>query len=181
VTKAAVIESRSAELTTRIDANTGTSNTPLELVSLQNTLPRSVSFTLTYNGNKAFTSTADAADHIRSMPEQFASEPFERKLWRYVRDNTYHEVPINRSLSWHSYWPTLNSLSFGLCSHAAAVFTEVARAAGYEARIWGLSGHVVPEIRVDGRWQMYDPDLAIYYLTRDGRVAGVEELANDPS
>lgn len=181
VTKAVVIESRSAQLTTGIDANTSTNNTHLELVSLQNTLPRSVSFTLTYNGNKAFTSAADAADHIRTMPEQFAGEPFERKLWRYVRDNTYHEVPINRSLSWHSYWPTLNSLGFGLCSHAAAVFTEVARAAGYEARIWGLSGHVVPEIRVNGRWQMYDPDLAIYYFTRDGRVAGVEELANDPS
>ncbi|MGE3600168.1 MAG: hypothetical protein AB7N70_31965 [Dehalococcoidia bacterium] len=56
----------------------------------------------------------------------------------------------------------------------------MARAAGYEARVWGLSGHVVPEILVDGRWQMFDPDLAVYYKDESGAVAGVEDIVSRP-
>ncbi len=85
------------------------------------------------------------------MPERYLGEPFQRKLWRFVHENAYHDVPINAQRWWYDYWPTLNSLGFGFCGHLAAVYVEVARAAGYDARIWGLYGHVVPEIFADNR------------------------------
>jgi len=39
---------------------------------------------------------------------------------------------------------------------------------------------VTPELLIDGRWQMFDPDIAIYYFQRDGQIANVPELAADP-
>jgi hypothetical protein len=75
----------------------------------------------------------------------------------------------------------LNSLGFGQCSEAAALFVEIARAAGYVARVWTLEGHVVPEVFEDDKWELYDPDLGIYYFTRGHAIASVQELASDPT
>lgn len=168
------IEASSVALESSIDVTS-------KVVALTNTADRAIPFTLSYNGHRAFESGEDIADYVRGLPEGIPGESFERKLWRFVRDNTYHDVPINDQQWWYDYWPTLNSLGFGFCSHMSAVFVETARAAGYQARIWGLSGHVVPEIYVDGRWEMFDPDLGVYYFTRDGLIAGVQDLAADTS
>jgi hypothetical protein len=70
-------------------------------------------------------------------------------------------------------------MGWGLCSHVSAVYVALAREAGYEARVWGLSGHVVPEIRVGDRWQVYDPDLAIYYFNSANEIASLVELQTD--
>lgn len=150
------------------------------LVALSNGSDRTATFTLTYNGNHAFPSAQAAAEHVVNMPSEEPDEPFPRKLWRFVRDNTYHSVPLTNGHMWNDMWTTMNSLGWGFCSHVAAVYVEIAEAAGYEARVWGLSGHVVPEILWNGRWEMYDPDMAVYFHDRMGNVAGVEQLALDP-
>jgi hypothetical protein len=92
----------------------------------------------------------------------------------------YHNVPLNNDRWLYDPWAAIISQGWGFCGHAAASYVRIARAAGYEARVWGLTGHVVPEILVDGSWEMYDPDLAVYYLTTDGAVAGVDDLVVDP-
>lgn len=179
VTKTATISASTSALEA---TESGADPTPSgKVVALTNDSDRDASFTLTYNGHKAFTSIDEVVEFVRNMPERFPLEPFERKLWRFVRDNTIHDIPINPQKWLYDYWPTLNSLGFGYCSHAASVYVKVARAAGYEARVWGLYGHVVPEVFANGRWEMYDPDLNVYYLTRSGQVAGVDELGADPS
>jgi len=179
VTKTVTVPARSPNANVAVAADTA--QTEGHVIALTNRSTRNVPFTLTYNGHKAFTSIDDVIDHVRAMPERSVGESFGHKLWRFVRHNTYHDVPINDQQWWYAYWPTLNSLGFGFCGHVAAVFVQIARAAGYDARIWGLYGHVVPEILEAGRWQMFDPDLDVYYYTRAGDVAGVEELAADPS
>jgi hypothetical protein len=179
VTKIATVSANSGALEATPAATPPTASG--KTIALMNSSDREVSFSLTYNGHKAFTSLDEIVEFVRNLPERLPQEPFERKLWRFVRDNTYHEVPINAQQWWYDYWPTLNSLGFGFCGHVAAVYVEVARAAGYKARVWGLYGHVVPEIKVNGRWQLYDPDLNVYYHMRDGNVAGVEDLAADPT
>lgn len=151
------------------------------IIALRNEADRDATFKLTFNGHHAFASAAEAAEHVWKMAPLFGEESFARKLWRFVRDNTYHNVPLNADRMWYDMWTTMNSLGWGFCGHVAAVYVEIARAAGFEARVWGLTGHVVPEIRVDGRWEMYDPDMAVYYLNSEGKVAGVEELAEVPS
>ncbi|MCW5620267.1 MAG: hypothetical protein KIS79_04080 [Burkholderiales bacterium] len=50
-----------------------------------------------------------------------------------------------------------------------------------EVRVWTLNGHVVPEVKVDGRWEMYDSDTGIIYYNDSNQIAGVEELMTDPT
>lgn len=151
-----------------------------EAVSLLNTGPES-SFELTHNGYHAFVSMDQIAQAVRSLPGGNSPEETAYKLWLFVRDNGYHDYPFSGELWTNDTWATLNSLGWGFCSNFAAVYLKIAEALGIEARIWGLSGHVVPEVRLNGRWQLYDPDLGVFYYNGDGLVAGVEELAATPS
>ncbi|HNS26698.1 MAG TPA: Ig-like domain-containing protein [Steroidobacteraceae bacterium] len=149
-------------------------------MEIRNESASKVAFHLTYSGVPVFESVQDMLHFVRALPDEFPGESLPRKIWRFVRDFSYHNAPFS-SRNWlYSPWVTINSLGWGFCAHVSAVFVEIARAAGYDARVWGLDGHVVAEVRVDGMWQMYDADLAVYYRGRSGRVAGVEELANDP-
>lgn len=148
-------------------------------IEIRNSSALEVDFGLTYSGTPVFESVEGMLDFAASMPDEFAGEGLERKIWRFVRDFTYHNAPFNAKQWLYNPWVTINSLGWGFCGHVSAAFVEIARAAGYEARIWGLDGHVVAEIKVAGAWRMYDTDLAVYYRGRDGVVAGVEALAAD--
>jgi hypothetical protein len=150
-------------------------------VVLRNETDRPIDFVLEHNGFPVFEDVESMAEYVRAMPGQFENEDFPRKLWRFLRDSVYHDVPLNANRVHYDPWVTLNSLGWGFCGNIAGAYVVIAQAAGYEARVWGLNGHVVPEIKFNGQWQMYDPDLAVYYKTADGRVAGVEELAASPS
>ncbi|MBL8200269.1 MAG: hypothetical protein JNK40_04785 [Chromatiales bacterium] len=149
----------------------------LTALTLTNSGGRAIEFELVHNGKSTFSSMDQIIDTIRAMPEEIAAEPLERKIWRFVRDNVYHAPPVAEQNWLLATWPTLNSFGWGLCANVAAVFRQIAEAAGYEARIWELTGHVVPEVRIGDAWHMYDPDLAVYYHNSDGTVASVEELA----
>lgn len=152
-----------------------------DAVFLNNHADIPVTFTLEHNGFPQFQSTEQMVEFVKDMPELIVNEPFERKLWRFVRDNVYHNLPVRPEKHLNNPWSLINSVGWGICSNVAAVYVTLARKAGYEARAWGLTGHVVPEIRVNGEWQVYDPDLAIYYHTPSGKIAGVSELQADAS
>jgi hypothetical protein len=150
-------------------------------IALHNVANKPIDFLLTYNGFPVFESVESVVTYVQEMPQEFPSEGFDRKLWRLLRDSVYHEVPLSAKPWLDDSWVTLNSLGWGFCSNVAAAYVQIAHAAGYEARMWGLYGHVVSEIQVDGEWRMYDTDLAVYYWTEDGRIAGVEELVANPA
>lgn len=150
-------------------------------LKLTNTLAEPMEIALEHNGFPIFQSDEEMAQFVFDMPAEFPTEPFERKLWRFVRDSVYHHVPLSNDRWLYDPWVVINSHGWGFCGHVSAAYVRIARAAGYEARIWGLTGHVVPEIRIDGKWQIYDPDLAVYYFKQDGKVAGLEDLVADPS
>lgn len=151
-----------------------------EAIRLSNATDQAIELRLTHNGFPMFRSDAEIVAFVYAMPDEFAEEPFERKLWRFVRDNVYHAVPLHNDWPFDP-WVTVNSLGWGLCGQVSDVYMRVARAAGYTARMWGLTGHVVPEIQIADRWELFDPDLAIYYRNPSGQVAGVEELATEPT
>ena len=148
-------------------------------IVLTNTSSTTTDFELTHNGHHAFATMDQILDAIRNLADEVPAEPFERKLWRFIRDNTYHYPPVSGEGWMDAIWPTLNSFGWGFCSNVTSVFIQIAEAAGFEARAWGLNGHVVPEIRIGGSWQMYDPDLAVYYYRRDGVIASVTDLGAD--
>jgi len=152
-----------------------------DAVTVANPGTAAIDFELRHNGNLAFTSMDQLVAAIRALPDEIPAEPLERKIWRFVRDNVYHAPAVAEQGWLLGTWPTLNSFGWGFCANVSAVFRQIAEAAGYEARIWELTGHVVPEIRIGTEWHMYDPDLAVYYHKPDGTVASVEELAANPA
>jgi hypothetical protein len=152
-----------------------------EAFVLENTSDRPVDFRFSHNEFGPFTSDAEVVEHVRHMPLEYAEEPFERVLWRFIRDNTIHGPPMSADKWLDDTWVVIDSTGWGFCGNVAAVYVRLAREAGYEARVWGLSGHVVPEIRIGDQWQVFDPDLAVYYYTHDGRIAGLADLVADPT
>jgi hypothetical protein len=150
-------------------------------VLLVNDSDRTIPFNLSHNAFPLMDSDEQMVEYVRAMPSVFADEPFERKLWRFVRDNVYHWPPLSADQWISDPWMVISSLGWGFCGEVSAAYVRLAQAAGYEARVRGLSGHVVPEIRIGERWQMFDPDLALYYRTRPGEIASVDDLVADPT
>ncbi len=148
-------------------------------VKIFNTGDRVASFQMNLN-DAFFLLKNELLNTITSAKDEFENEPIERKVWRFIRDNRYHWHPIT-TLQW-KHDPTLyfNSLGFGYCGEAASLYYQFMTALGFEARVWDLNGHVVAEVKINGRWELYDPDLELYYYNRNEDIAGVEELAFNP-
>src|SRR5205809_1211277 len=105
---------------------------------------------------------------IEAMEPQFPNESMPHKVWRFIRGNRYHFEPLTPATWFSSVALYFNSAGFGFCDDSAAAFYQLMTAMGYAARVWGLSGHVVAEALVNNRWEMWDPDLEVYYRNGDG-------------
>lgn len=104
-----------------------------------------------------------------------------RDAWRWFSDHVRHDHPLLEEP-----WPGdpgryVSSVGGGLCDDNAVGLARLWAALGYHARVWQLADHVVPEVQWQGRWEMYDPDLDVYYLDDNARVASVAEIVLDPS
>lgn len=157
-----------------------TPNVDTDLVTMKNHSDRSVDFTLSFNGHMNFETINELVAHVAAMAPEIPGEGLERKLWRFIRDNSYHDNPLSNEYWLLDSWATVNSIGSGFCSHFAGTYVQAARVAGYSVRMWDLSGHVVPEIQVDGQWRMLDPDFGIYYYNRSGQIASIADLEADP-
>lgn len=137
--------------------------------------------TFSFQLNKGFYLTEDEmVEQIKNMPQEFSGERLERKAWRYVMEH----VKFSKSLSpekWqHSPEVIINSIGNGQCDDLASTLSILWRKLGFTSRVWGLEGHVVPEVFIDGRWQMFDPSHQMYYHNSRNEIAGVEELSKNP-
>jgi hypothetical protein len=152
-----------------------------QAVAFENVLDLPVRFRLDVNGALAPGAAQDIVAAIRAAPDLAPGESMPLKIWHRMVDVTFRSYPISESQWLHDPVIYLNSLGAGFCDDMASAYYQLAVAAGYEGRVWTLGGHVVPELRIDGVWHMYDPDLGAYYVTQDGDIAGVELLAATPT
>jgi hypothetical protein len=150
-------------------------------VSIANSSPSDVSFELRQNGAALATTAAQMLDEVEALPDEFSQESLQRKMWRFVRDGSYRSAPLTSSIWQHEPLVFLNSIGVGYADDIATAYVGLAEAAGYQARAWDLHGHSVPEVYAAGRWEAYDPALPVYYVNRQGQVAGVQDLGADPS
>jgi hypothetical protein len=151
------------------------------LLEIRNVSDRTVTFSLIHNGQRVEPSLEAMIESVRDLPDCFEGEPLEHKLWRFVRDSVYHSAPLNWTWWRDDPLAAINSIGWDMCGGVSVTFAFLARAAGFEARVWTLEGHNVPEVLVNGNWTMYDPDLAVYYWNRQGAIASVADLESDPS
>ncbi|HEX9059384.1 MAG TPA: dockerin type I domain-containing protein [Clostridia bacterium] len=166
-------------LSDKVSYSVVTDDSTNSAIEITNTSNESVDFSMYMNGKSLFQSDNEVLAEIRSMPDKVSNEPIERKIWRFVRDNRSHLTPFTIYRWGHSPQLIFNSIGFGFCDDSAAVFCRLAECAGLQARVWALDGHVVPEVYVAGKWEMYDPDYGVYFKNRANEVAGLEELATD--
>lgn len=158
-------------------ACTNPSTTHLEIVNYGS---RTAEFRIDLNGRGFVESVADLAKEAASLPDEFKGEPLYRKVWRYTRTQVTFGIPVSERGWYNNPCLLVNSAGFGFCDDMATMNCYLWRQLGYESRCWYLSGHVVPEVKVHGRWEMYDSDLGVCYLRPDGEVAGVQELSKHP-
>lgn len=118
---------------------------------------------------------------LLSVPAERADEPLHARAWRYVSLRHRHDYSITGGRMLHHPLVYLRSIGAGLCDDVASVLHFLWMALGYESRVMVLEGHVVPEVLVNGRWEMYDPDLKVYYRLAEGSVANVRDIEADPS
>jgi hypothetical protein len=150
-------------------------------IEIENTSAATLDFSLSHNDKRLLTSIFGMLEDVESQPDDVAAEPFERKLWRYLRDNVYHNVPASTEAFVHDPLLLVNSLGWGICDDVALAYMHLARAAGRTSRVWYLDGHVVPEVETADGWSVYDPDLFVYYMDANARVLGVSDLSANPS
>ena len=147
---------------------------------LRNTARTNVELKLGVNGlfhqsNESILAAVDAS----VVPA--SEDPFIYALWRYVWQSTRKDNSITAEMWIHDPTLFLNSVGAGLCDDRASVLAHLAMQRGYTVRMWDIEGHVVPEILVDGRWQMWDADYGVYYRDRSGAIASLAQLALDPT
>jgi hypothetical protein len=170
---------RQGQIVQTISAQTPTwADTDSPPVRFINHAAETRSVTLRING-AALDSMADLMFEVLALPAERADEPLQRRAWRYLVKSSAHAWPITGGSFQHQAELFLRSVGRGLCDDVAQALSFTWQAMGYETRVMGLSGHVVPEVLVDGRWELYDPDYRVHYLNQHGQVASVADLAGD--
>lgn len=134
---------------------------------------------LSINGVPMFDDLRVVMEMLR-MPRSAPDESLHVRAWRFVTAWRKPAVPFSSGLFVHQLDLYLRSIGAGRCDDNASVLWHLWKLLGYEARIWGLGSHIVAEVRVNGRWEAYDPHYGVYYLTRDGVVASVADLERSP-
>lgn len=135
---------------------------------------REAVFTLDINGG-FWASTAEIAARLRQ--ESADDRAFVRNSLEYVHRLSRNAPPISAERWLHSPEVLLNSLGKGFCDDRAASLCRIWQRAGLPARMWNLEGHAVPEVKLGGRWQMFDPETGAFLLKDSTVVCSVEEIA----
>lgn len=151
-----------------------------ESVFIKNAHAENTEIALSVDG-RLFKDREDLVGAVRSLPDLYLGEPDYMKAWRLVSMMHYHADPFIAGKKTHAPILAINSVGYGYCDDVSAALANIWKWLGYEARVWDLQGHVVPEVRVGDSWLMFDPDYGIYYFNRDGNIASVAELSKDPS
>ena len=149
-------------------------------IVLKNRGNKAAVFSLKWN-DSFFFSDQEITQQIIRMRSEFINEPLERKAWRYVIQNIRYSFPLTENAWQHSPGLMINSIGNGVCDDLAIVLSNLWKNLGFNSRVWSLGGHVVPEVEINGKWQMYDPTYQVYYINSENEVAGVEELSKTPS
>lgn len=132
------------------------------------------SFTLDINGQF----WASTAKIVAQLKKDSADDlAFAQNSLAYVHQLSRNALPLSGASWVHSPEAFLNSLGKGYCDDRAAALCRIWQQAGLPARIWHLEGHTVPEVLLDGSWQVFDAETGVYFLDARGRICSVAEIA----
>lgn len=140
---------------------------------LANPGPKETQFSIEINQGWYLQRTR-AAQQIKA--QDTGQEAQAKAAWNLVARGTRNATLTNAR--WlHAPEYLLNSSGYGYCDDMASALATIWKEMGLPSRIWHLGGHVVPEVNIGGKWQMYDPDMGLYYLDDEHQVLSVEAIA----
>jgi hypothetical protein len=146
-------------------------------IDLENRLNTDISFTLQINGKGLLFNSSQLIHEIQTtLDEKNRGLPY--KIWVWLLNNSYHCEPFTGEYWVHTPYIFANSIGFGFCDDVASVMAILINDTGGEARVWSLSGHVVPEVKLSGRWEIYDPDLGVVYIDSAGRLMDYNSIVS---
>ncbi|MFC1544994.1 hypothetical protein ACFL4X_02395, partial [Gemmatimonadota bacterium] len=89
--------------------------------------------------------------------------------------------PYEGGLYVHDALKCIGVYGYNLCGNNSATMCALYSLAGLKTRRRGGSGHVIPEIWFDNKWNYVDTDMFGYvYLPDDRNIASFDELAANP-
>lgn len=100
----------------------------------------------------------------------------QKAIWKFVINNTFYSKSYTSENWQHHPILFLNSIGGGLCDDHASVLSRLWEKNGFDSRIIGLAGHVVPEVYYKNKWHMYDPSLRVYYCNNNNNVLSIQQL-----
>ncbi len=180
----------------RVVTLTPTANVERDRIEIRNPSSETISFTLGLN-DQLFENQQSLLAAIRSSPNQscvYLHQPeltgpcnaFERvaaamihftELTDQFDANGWAGKP---RLWFESPMLAINSFGLGTCGTFTDVLAKIWKSLGYEARRRTMNGHAVSEVRVGGRWLLFDADLRGFFADR-GLVLGLDDLVEDPT
>lgn len=141
---------------------------------IKNQGKKTATFTIDING-KGLYNLDKMFDFIRN---KYPDMPVAEKAWRFVSHYSRHLKLITKNNWLYDPLLLMNSAGGSYCGFRSAAMTNILKSMGEEARSWCIEGHVITEVLVDGRWQVYDPDLGVVYYNKRGEICSFEELCD---
>jgi len=132
-----------------------------------------------HSDNSFFGTKDEIINEINDIKQKQPDVPLERIAWSYVIKKIKFGTSYTLERWQHSPELLFNSIGNGQCDDLASVLAFIWKDLGFESRVWTLNGHVVPEVLVNDKWQMYDPSYQVYYLNYNNEVASVPEISDD--
>lgn len=157
-------------------------------ISVKNTFSDSVNTLVIYNDNNSKTylnfkinnAFPLEMENIIDEIEEIASENKEEihvQAWKYISENTFKTKPYTQEHNWqHEPILYLNSIGGGYCDDRSTVLAGIWNNWYDSTRVIVLEGHVVPEVKVNEKWEMYDPDYKVAYMNKENEVMSVKEI-----
>jgi len=149
-------------------------NTCFRIKNNSNTISH---FSFKLNGN-FFESTNDIKNEVYNLAANKNDSLF-YYAWKFICKNCYSNASLTKGNWSTSLILYINSIGFGLCGKEAIVLSNLWKLFGYNTRIRGLNGHIVPEVFVNNKWQMLDPAYRVFFLNEKNEIASVDELSKN--
>jgi len=147
---------------------------------IENRSADTAAFRLKVNNN-LFYDAEELIKAVKQLPDTRYGESDYEKAWQLVSNDITFYHPLTQAAWQHNPLLLFNSIGFGQCDDLAITLAQLWTIMGYKSRVWGLNGHVVPEVYANNRWQMYDPSYRVYYALspQTNLIASVENLAEN--
>lgn len=128
-----------------------------------------------------FLNDSSLIEYIKTFKTPNGFEQDYRKAWYFMTQFTWSACyPLSSRDDYQDALFFINSVGWVFCGVKSQELAQIWSMMGYKSRIWDLQGHIVPEVFVNNRWEMWDPTYHVFYPDSNGIPASVSGLSSSP-